>query len=75
MGASTIKWTTLNPWLEFNESDSKLYINFEFCEEKNQRHLKKQIDLQSQENYNDGKKIKRKVYIFQKMVQVDVFNT
>ena len=23
----------------FNESDSKLYTNFEFCEEKNHRHV------------------------------------
>ena len=40
LGASTVKWTNLDPCLVFNESDSKLYINFEFCEEKNHRHYK-----------------------------------
>ena len=39
LGASTIKWTTLDPCLVFSESDSKLYTNFEFCEEKNHRHF------------------------------------
>ena len=34
MGASTVKWTTLDPCLVFSESDSKLYTSFEFCEEK-----------------------------------------
>ena len=34
MGASTVKWTTPNPCLVSSESDSKLYTNFEFCEEK-----------------------------------------
>ena len=32
MGASTIKWTTHNPWLVLSESDSKQYINIESCE-------------------------------------------
>ena len=36
-----VKWTTLDPFLVFSESDSKLYTNFEFCEEKSHRHIKK----------------------------------
>jgi hypothetical protein len=31
-GASMVRWTTLVPCLGSNECDSKLYINFEFCE-------------------------------------------
>ena len=31
----------LDPCLVFSENDSKLYINFEFCEKKNHRHLGK----------------------------------
>ena len=34
MGASTVKWTCPDPCLVLSESDSKLYTNFEFCEEK-----------------------------------------
>ena len=30
-----VKWTTLDIYLGSSESDSKLYTNFEFCEEKN----------------------------------------
>ena len=33
MGVSTVKWIALDPCLVFNESDSKLCINFEFYEE------------------------------------------
>ena len=33
-GASTVKWTNLDPCLMLSESDSKLYTNFEFGEEK-----------------------------------------
>ena len=34
MRASKVKWTSPNPYLVWSESDSKLYNNFEFCEEK-----------------------------------------
>ena len=40
MGASTVKWTTLDPCTGLSESDSKLYTNFEFCEEKIINNLK-----------------------------------
>ena len=40
---SMIKWTTLDSFLVFTESGSKLYINFEFCEEKNHRHFKNML--------------------------------
>ena len=32
LGASTVKWTTLDPCLGLSESDPKLYTNFEFYE-------------------------------------------
>ena len=34
MGASTVKWTTPEPWVGLSESDSKLYTNFELSKEK-----------------------------------------
>ena len=37
MGASTVKWTTLEPCIGLSESNSKLYINFEICEDKNHK--------------------------------------
>ena len=39
-GASMVKWTALDPCLMLSESDSSLYINFQFCEEKNHKHFK-----------------------------------
>ena len=46
LGPSAVKWTTPDPCLGSSESDSKLYTNFEFCEEKFHRHSKKHIELQ-----------------------------
>jgi hypothetical protein len=39
MGVSTVKWTILDPCLVFIESESKLYTNFEICEEKDHEHF------------------------------------
>ena len=39
MGASTVKWTTLDPCSCLSESDPKLYTNFEFYEIKIHKHL------------------------------------
>ena len=36
-----VKWTTPEPVVGLSESDSKLYTNFEFCEEINDKQLKK----------------------------------
>ena len=33
-GASTVKWTSLDPCLVVSESDSILYTNFKSCEKK-----------------------------------------
>ena len=52
MGASVVKWTTHDPCLVLSESDSTLYTNFEYCEEKNLRNLKT-INLQNQAIYDD----------------------
>jgi hypothetical protein len=38
-GASTVKWTTLDPCSCLSESDPKLYTNFEFHEIEIHRHL------------------------------------
>jgi hypothetical protein len=43
MGASTVKWTTLEPCIGLSESNSKLYTNFEICEDKIHKQLKKNI--------------------------------
>ena len=40
MVASTWKWTTPYTCLGFNDSESKLYNNLEFCEENDHKHLK-----------------------------------
>ena len=34
VGASTVKYTTSLPYIGLNESDSKLYNDFTFCEGK-----------------------------------------
>ena len=39
MGASTVKWTTLDPCSGLSESDPKLYTNFEFYEIGIHKHL------------------------------------
>ena len=38
-GASTVKWTALDPCSGLSESDAKLYNNFEFYEIKIHKHL------------------------------------
>ena len=40
MSASTVKWTSLNPFISLSESDSKQSTNFELFEEKNLTHSK-----------------------------------
>ena len=40
MGASTVEWTTHDPCMVLSESESILCIIFEFCEEKNHKHLR-----------------------------------
>ena len=39
MGASTFKYTTPLPYIGQSEGDSKLYTYFDFCGEKNHKHL------------------------------------
>ena len=39
MGASTVKWTNLDPCKGLSESDPKLYTNFEFYEKEIHKHL------------------------------------
>ena len=39
LGASTVKWTTLDPCSGLSESDPKLYTNFEFYEIEIHKHL------------------------------------
>ena len=63
MGASTVKWTTPDPCLAFRESVSKLYTNFEFCEENNHRHIKNILIYKAKQSIMT-KQIPRKVHIF-----------
>ena len=49
----------------FNENDSKLSNNFEFCEEIKHIHLKNHIDLQSQANDDDKKDSKKSLHILE----------
>ena len=67
-GANTIKWTIVDPCVGLTESDSKLYTNFEVCEERIHKHLKT-FDLQSQAIYDDKKQFQEKSTI-KKMVQI-----
>ena len=46
MGASMVKWTTLDPCLGLSGSDLKLYTNFE-CHDKNSQTFTKHMILQS----------------------------
>jgi hypothetical protein len=39
VGASTVKWTALDPCSGLSESDPKLYTNFEFYEIEIHKHL------------------------------------
>ena len=40
LGASMVKYTTPLPYICLSECDSKMYIIFESCEEKNHKHLR-----------------------------------
>ena len=40
LDTSTVKWTTPHPCLGLSEGDSKLYTNFDFCEEKKVMNIK-----------------------------------
>jgi hypothetical protein len=45
-GTGTVKYTTPLPCIGLIEGDSKLiYTNFEFCEGKNNEHLKNKLEL------------------------------
>ena len=63
LGASIVKCAVHDPCLVFTENHSKLYTNFESCEEKNDRHFKNMLIYKSQPNYDD-QKTPTKVYIF-----------
>ena len=74
MGASTVKWTDLDPYLVLVESDSKLYNNFEFGERKkkkkktkqtNKQTCKEHINLQIWEIFIDKDKSKKSLHILE----------
>ena len=52
-----------DPCLVLSESDSKLYSNFEYCEERNHRHWKN-ILIYKARHFSMTKSIPRIVYIF-----------
>jgi hypothetical protein len=61
-GASTVKWIAPDPCLVLSESDSKLYSNFELCEEKI-LDTSRNIGLQSQAIYDDKNNSKKSLHI------------
>jgi hypothetical protein len=48
-----VEWRAHDPYLMLSESDSKLYTNFEFCEENNFKHSKSILIYKSQAIYDD----------------------
>ena len=60
-----VKYTTSLPYIGSSESDSKIYITFEFCEVKSLEHLKKHIDLQSQIIYVEEFIFKKSLHILE----------
>jgi hypothetical protein len=68
--ANTVKWTPPNPYLLVSECGSKLYTSFEFYEERNHRHKKKTVLIYKAKQIVVTETIPRKVYIFNKTVQV-----
>ena len=62
-GASMVKYTTPLSSINLNESDSKLYTNFEFCEGKKHKRLENTLIYKAKQ-FMLTKKISRKVYIF-----------
>ena len=72
-----VKYTILSPCIGLSESDSKLCTNFEFCERKHHKHLKKYIDLQSQASYVDNSYFRKSLHILEdgaSSVQVGILN-
>ena len=63
-GASMIKWTSPKHCIGLCESDTKLYANFEVCEEKIINIKKKHIDLQRQVIYIEKKLFKNNLHIY-----------
>ena len=62
-GASTVKWTTLDPCSGLSESDPKLYTNFEFYEVEVHKHLEN-ILIYKAKQFMFTKTISNNVYLF-----------
>jgi hypothetical protein len=62
-GASMVKYTTPLSSINLNESDTKLYTNFEFCEGKNHKQLKNTLIYKAKQ-FTLTRRISRKAYIF-----------
>jgi len=76
-GTSTVKYSIPLYCIGLSERDSKIYINFEFCERKNHKIFEKHIDLQSQAIYVENFYFKKNLHIFEDVassVQVDTLN-
>ena len=63
MGASTVKWTTLDPCSCLTASDPKLYTNFDFFEIEIHEAFREHMNLQSQAIYVHKKTISNNVYL------------
>jgi hypothetical protein len=66
LGASTVKWTTLDPYSSLSESDPKLYTNFELHEIE----IKKTYESTKPSGLCSLRTISNDVYVYYKMVQV-----
>ena len=62
LGAGMVKWTALDLCLGSSESDSKVNTYFDLWEEKIHRRSHYNIDLQSQEIYNDENNSKKNLH-------------
>ena len=71
MGASTVKWTTLDPCTCLSENGSKQYTNFEFCG-KNIISILKHIDLQNKQFLLTKKNLTKSLFILEDGASGDI---
>jgi hypothetical protein len=65
MGASITKWTIPHPYLVLSERDSKLYINFDFCEKKVHRHFKNILIYKAEQFIMTKNNFKKSLHILE----------
>ena len=63
LGASTVKWTTLDPYWGLSESDPKIYTNFEFYEIEIHKHLENTCIYKAKQFMFKKNNFKQRVYL------------